>query len=141
MSSGKSSGARQHRTNPPHIHGTTKSTRAPPISLFSLFISPLCYLQPTRKTGRPPSNSTPSHEGQDAVDQQGHDGGAEHARHGHGDEPRQEDVPEEAPIHRFLGADPAHGHDRAHLEAAAAGGGEQREHQLQHGNNGVNLVS
>lgn len=83
------------------------------------------HLQPPRKPRRPPENSALSHQGQDAVDQQGHDGGAEQAGHGHGDEPRQEDVPEEAPVHRFLGADPAHGHDRAHLEAAARGGGDK----------------
>lgn len=66
----------------------------------------------------------PSDEGQDAVDEQGHDGGAEEAGHGHRDKPRQEDVPEEAPVHRLLGADPTHGHDRAHLEDAAGGGGK-----------------
>lgn len=65
----------------------------------------------------------PSDEGQDAVDEQGHDGGAEQAGHRHRDEPGQEDVSEEAPVHGLLGADPAHGHDRAHLEAAAGKGG------------------
>lgn len=100
---------------------------------FSLFTSP--HLQTRRKTRAPPPPPPPpeqhalSHEGQDAIDQQGHDGSAEQASHRHGDEPGQEDVPEEAPVHRLLGADPAHGHDRAHLEvtkttsAAARGGG------------------
>lgn len=69
-----------------------------------------------------PPGSVPSDKGQDAVDEQGHDGSAEQASHGHRDEPRQEDVPEEAPVHCFLGADPAHGHDWAHLEAAARRG-------------------
>lgn len=64
----------------------------------------------------------PSDKGQDAVDEQGHDGSAEQAGDGHCDEPCQEDVPEEAPVHRFLRADPTHGHDRAHLEAAARTG-------------------
>lgn len=58
MSSGKTSGARQHRTNPPRIHGTTKSTQhSTPTSLFSLSVSPLLPLQPTRKTGAPPTSA------------------------------------------------------------------------------------
>lgn len=84
----------------------------------------------------------PSDEGQDAVDEQGHDGGAEQAGHRHRDEPRQEDVPEEAPVHGLLGADPAHGHDRAHLEAAAGkgGGGRGEKRQRQHRIKGRQVV-
>lgn len=76
-----------------------------PLSLFS-------------SSALPPSRE-PSHIGQDAVDEQGHDGSAEQAGHGHSHEPSQEDIPEEAPVHCFLGTDPTHGHDWAHLEAAA----------------------
>lgn len=66
-----------------------------------------------------PPGGVPSDEGQNAVDEQRHDGGAEQAGHGHRDEPSQEDVSEEAPVNGLLGADPAHGHDRAHLEVPA----------------------
>lgn len=66
-----------------------------------------------------PPSRVPSDKGQDAVDEQGHDGSAEQASHGHCDEPRQEDVPEEAPVHCFMGANPTHGHNRTHLEGAA----------------------
>lgn len=103
----------QPSSHPRHSHAHQH------LSPFSLFTSP--HLQTRRKTRAPPTPTPPeqhalSHEGQDAVDQQGHDGGAEQAGHRHGDEPGQEDVPEEAPVHRLLGADPAHGHHRAHLE-------------------------
>lgn len=118
------SGARQHRTDRPSSHPRYNQVHAF-ISHLHLFVSSLRHLQPSRSP--PLQQLAPSHEGQDAVDQQGHDGGAEQAGHGHGDEPRQEDVPEEAPVHCLLGADPADGHDRAHLEAAPSGGGEKKE--------------
>ncbi|MEQ2208265.1 hypothetical protein XENOCAPTIV_011674, partial [Xenoophorus captivus] len=85
-------------------------------SLTLLFLSSLLAL---------PATSL-SDIGQDAVDEQGHDGGAEQAGHRHRDEPGQEDVPKEVPIHGFLGSDPAHGYDRAHLETA---NGEKEERQ------------
>ena len=71
-----------------------------------------------------PPGRAPSDEGQDAVDEQGHDGSAEQAGHGHRDKPRQEDVPEEAPVHCFLGADPTDSHDWADLEGRRPGRGE-----------------
>lgn len=131
-------------TNPPHIYSTTKSTCKPSSLLprhpcaSTLFL--LFHLQPTHSRydiypSSPPPLSlsprlsfsssalppgvAPSDVGQDAVDKQGHDGGAEQAGHRHRDKPRQEDVPEEAPVHCFLGADPTHSHNWAHLEAAA----------------------
>lgn len=127
-------------TNPPHIHSTTESMCKPlqlPPSPLLLPSSPLSATPTHIYDSFSPSLSfslsdslsppllslpAPSDEGQDAVDEDGHDGGAEQAGHGHRDEPRQEDVPEEAPVHCSLGADPTHGHDRAHLEAAARSG-------------------
>lgn len=95
---------------PPPLSATPTLWFLPKFPSLSLSLSSSPVLPPCR---------APSDEGQDAVDEQGHDGGAEQASHGHCDKPRQEDVPEEAPVHRFLGADPTHGHDWAHLEAAA----------------------
>lgn len=138
-------------TNPPHTHSATKSmckplNSHPPCPFLSLHFLSL-YLQPTLElwfsprfpslslwlsssSSVLPPGSMPSDKGQDAVDEQGHDGSAEQAGDGHCDEPCQEDVPEEAPVHRFLRADPAHGHDWAHLEAAARRG--ERKHQREH---------
>lgn len=143
LNESKRSGPGSIWTNPPHIHSTTKSIcktlplppslpRHPcPLLLFnsSSFIcntDTMIFTQVSLSLSLSLSSSpvllpcrAPSDEGQDAVDEQGHDGGAEQASHGHCDKPRQEDVPEEAPVHCFLGADPTHGHDWAHLEAAA----------------------
>lgn len=62
-----------------------------------------------------PARPCPSDVGQYAIDEQRHDGGTEQAGHGYRDEPGQEDVPEQPPVHRLLGADPAYRHHRAHL--------------------------
>ena len=53
---------------------------------------------------------------QDAVDEDGHDGGADQARDGHGHKPSHEDVPEQTPVDRLPWAQPAYGHHRAHLQ-------------------------
>lgn len=135
-------------TNPPHIHSTTKSICKPlqlPPSLFAslprhpcpflsfssfsfrctpdtramIFTQVSLSLFSLSSSSVLPPSCVPSHKGQDAVDEQGHDGSAEQAGHRHCHEPSQEDVPEEAPVHCFLGTDPTHGHDWAHLEAAA----------------------
>lgn len=56
-----------------------------------------------------------SHVGEDPVHEEGHDSGAEQTSHGHSHKPGHKDVPEETPVHGLPGADPAHGHHRAHL--------------------------
>lgn len=109
---------------PTCLPSTTPKLRFP--SKFPLLWLPSCILH--RSPSRP---LPPSDEGQDAVDEQGHDGGAEQASHRHRDEPGQEDVPEEVPVHGFLGADPAHGYDRAHLDGAD---GEKRQKNNQQQN-------
>lgn len=48
--------------------------------------------------------------------EQSHDGGADEAGDGNGDEPGHEDVPEQAPIHSLPRTQPAHSHNRAHLK-------------------------
>lgn len=95
------------------------------LTAFFIFLLPFTSGNPVSKhlSGLPLRLAGPpwrqrlsaSHVGQDAVDEDGHDGGAEQAGHGHRDEPRQEDVPEETPVHRLPGAQPAHGDHRAHL--------------------------
>lgn len=53
---------------------------------------------------------------QDAVGEDGHDGGTDEARDGHGHEPRHEDISEEAPIDCLPRPQPPDGHHRTHLE-------------------------
>ena len=57
-----------------------------------------------------------SHIGKDPVHEESHDGSAEQPSHRDGHKPGHKDVPEEAPVHSLAGADPAHGHHRAHLQ-------------------------
>lgn len=89
------------RVNLPHFHILVSFETHATMCCFYFFTTPLAL----------PLLCSPSDVGQDAVDEQSHDGGAEQARHRHRDEPGQEDVPEEAPVHGFLRADPTHGHD------------------------------
>lgn len=129
--------------NPPSVNHWTSVTLAlcPHFLSFSFICNPdtraliftqiplsLFFLWPSSVL---PPGCVPSHIGQDAVDEQGHDGGAEQAGHGHRDEPRQEDVPEEAPVHSFLRADPTHGHNRTHLQATAGRGGKKNNQKQQ----------
>lgn len=53
---------------------------------------------------------------QDAVDEDGHDGGTDQTGDGHGHEPRHEDVSEQTPVHCLPWAQPAYCHHWAHLE-------------------------
>lgn len=62
-----------------------------------------------------PSRGSSSDVRQDPVHQQRHHAGAEQPGHGHSHKPGQEDVAEQAPVHGFLGADPAHGNHGANL--------------------------
>lgn len=54
---------------------------------------------------------------QDAIDEDGHDGGTDQARDGHGYKPRHEDVPEQTPVHCLSRAQPSYCDHRANLQA------------------------
>lgn len=56
-----------------------------------------------------------SHIWKDPIHEKSHDSSAEQPSHRDGHEPGHEDVPKKAPVHSLAGADPAHGHHRAHL--------------------------
>lgn len=53
---------------------------------------------------------------QDAMDEDGHDGGTDQAWDGHSHEPSHEDVSEQSPVYGLPRAQPSHGDHRAHLE-------------------------
>lgn len=52
----------------------------------------------------------------DGILEQGHDGSTDEARNGDCDKPGHEDIAEQAPVHSLLGAQPAHGNHRSHLQ-------------------------
>lgn len=56
-----------------------------------------------------------SHIWKDPIHEESHDSSTEQPSHGDSHKPGHKDVPEEAPVHGLPGADPAHGHHRAHL--------------------------
>lgn len=53
---------------------------------------------------------------QDAIDEDGHDGGTDQTRDGHSHKPRHEDVSEQTPVYGLPWAQPSHCDHRAHLE-------------------------
>ncbi|KAF3848987.1 hypothetical protein F7725_015484 [Dissostichus mawsoni] len=53
---------------------------------------------------------------EDAVDEDGHDGGADQTRDGHRHKPRHEDVSEQTPVDGLFRAQPSYRNHRAHLE-------------------------
>lgn len=56
---------------------------------------------------------------QDAIDEEGHDGGTDQARYGHSHKPGHEDVPEQPPVDCLPGAQPSNCNNRANLETKA----------------------
>lgn len=53
---------------------------------------------------------------QDAIDEDGHDGGTDEASDGHSHKPRHEDIPEQTPVHCLPWAHPSYCYHRAHLQ-------------------------
>lgn len=78
-----------------------------------------CNTPPTHTHARPSlvywAEEDKSHIWKNPVHEKSHDSSTEQPGHGDSHKPGHKDVPEEAPVHGFPGADPAHGHHGPHL--------------------------
>lgn len=75
----------------------------------------------------PPLLGVQPYSSQDAVDEDGHDGGTDQARDGHSHKPRHEDVSEQTPVYCLPWAQPSYCNHRAHLETQQS---SDKSHQL-----------
>lgn len=75
----------------------------------------------------PPLLGVQPYGSQDAVDEDGHDGGTDQARDGHSHKPRHEDVSEQTPVYCLPWAQPSYCNHRAHLETQQS---SDKSHQL-----------